>query len=80
MQVIEYLKKIGSFLLAIIIICLFIVPYVLFLVYLKKNDKTVDVYPEFKIKDIQGNEDVDQELLKKSVSSAQDILKKIRGK
>ena len=74
---IEYIKKIGSFTLAVLIILLLIVPYFLIVIYLKKNNKTIDIYPEFKIKDIQGNEDVNQDLLKKGVSSAQDILKKI---
>jgi len=34
---IEYIKKIGSFTLAVLIILLLIVPYFLIVIYLKKN-------------------------------------------
>jgi len=58
----------------ILIICLLILPFIVFIFWLKANNKTVTFKPEFKIKDIENNDDVDPTLLKDALDKLKDTV------
>ena len=78
-KIIKYLQTIGSLLLAIIIIAIIILPYILLIFYLRSKGQTIEIYPKFKIKNIERNTNINEGILNSAVNHAEEILKKIKS-
>ena len=77
--VMKYFKNVLSIFAVILIIAVIVVPYILLIVYLRKNGQTISIYPKFEIREITRTEDTDVGVLGDAVIHANEILKKIRG-
>jgi hypothetical protein len=77
--VLDRIKDISSILVAVFVILIVIVPYVIMIIYLRKTGQTIQIHPEFKIKSIERNNNIDTEVLGNAVNHAEEIYKKIRG-
>lgn len=77
-KIIAKLKEYSSILIAILIIIAFVVPYILLYFYLKKQNKTLTIYPKFEIKSISNQNQIDQNALESGIRVCQEILKKAK--
>lgn len=78
-KVFDQIKNIGSILAAVLIIAVIVVPYILLIFYLRKNGQTIEIYPKFRLKEINRSTETDGGALGNAVTHAEEILKKIRG-
>lgn len=76
-KIIEKVKQYGSTILAILIIIAIIVPLVLILIYLRKNNQTIEIIPKVKIKSITNKNNIDQNVLKDAINVSENILKRM---
>jgi hypothetical protein len=77
----KFIKKNSGILLAIIIVLIIILPYIGLLIVLRKQRKTIQLRPKFKIVDI-NNEQVDKgiiEVLPDAISAGNSIINKFKG-
>jgi len=77
------MNKIYMFLkiLFFLLLCIVIfVPFIIFIMYLKNNNKTVTIYPVFKVVDITNNTEYDEKLTDDSIRIGKEILEKIKNK
>lgn len=76
MKISEFVKKSLNWIKAIIIIIIILTPYIILWYVLRKQNKTIVIHPEFGIKDIEKEEEIDTNIAKDVIQKGQDILKK----
>ena len=72
------MKNIFAWVITVLILAVLIVPYIVFYFYLRKQGKSLQIHPEFKV--IDSKEEPRQKDIKKAVINAKDILKKAKEK
>lgn len=77
-QVLKTLKIIGMIVGGIVALIVIIVPGVLLLKYLNKNNETITIHPKFKIIKIENNNDIDTNTLTEAVKIGNQMLQKIK--
>jgi len=65
------LKYIGY----VITVLICVVPFILYIIYLKKQNKTVEFTPEFKVKKIETSEDINNEVLTQGLNKVKGVFK-----
>lgn len=78
-KIIKFIKNSASIVVAVITIILLIAPYIILVFYLRRNGQTIQIYPKFKIKSIDRNENIDSTILENAIKHAEEIYKKIRN-
>ena len=75
------IKKIGSWIIALSIITLVIVPWIFLYYYLRKQKKTIIIYPKFKVVDIKtkGEENINKDALRRGLEAGEEILRRCKA-
>lgn len=71
------LSKGKSWIIAIIVIAIVVVPYIVIFFYLRGKGKTITIKPELSIVDIKNSDEVPTDLISDAVSKGKDILERL---
>jgi uncharacterized membrane protein YukC len=78
-NVFSKIKGWGVVIIAIIAVLVIIIPYFVAYYYMRKANKIITIYPEFSIREIKNQNEIDMNALAGGLRIGQEIVKKLKG-